>query len=88
MKKKITQNERYVLSVLLFWLVLHFIFFGLGEFEANSWRSRYWWPFDDGGARKMLGVYDITEFIFYGVIPLLVFVIYYVVLKKPEREDN
>ena len=85
MKKKITQNERYLLAFLLFWLLLQFSFFGFGEFELNQRRARLWWPFEDGGCNsKSFCVYDFSEFIFYGVFPLLVFGIYYYVLKKPE----
>lgn len=88
MKKRITQNERYVLSFLLFWFLLQFSFFGFGEFEFSQWRFNYWWPFEDRNCRKAFCVYDISELIFYGIFPLLIFAIYYFVLKKPESIKN
>ena len=52
----------------LIWVVIHFIFFTIGQFDFTV--DDYFWPFTtDFGLRQ----YDFLEFFIYVALPLLIF---------------
>jgi len=58
------------LSVYLFWVFLNFMFLVIGG--GSSMKYKYFYPLHDTNLRY----FDITEFFFYTIMPLLIFIIY------------
>ena len=69
------QDENKVLGYFLIWIAIHLLFllvFSDGMFSSENMGTDNFWPFcgDEGN-------YDITEFLFYTIVPPLVFFIIY-----------
>ncbi len=68
--KDFIEKNKVPIGIYLIWFLLHFVlFFTNGGYETNKF-----WPFDQ---KSDLGDYDIKEFFFYTIIPILLFFIYY-----------
>jgi|GEM_PF-1886165 len=82
--RKLIKNHRRFLIFYLIWLIFHigFLISGSHNFSANRF-----WPFGDG----RLKYYDISELIYYLIIPFLVLFIWKLFMmnkKKEEIEDD
>jgi hypothetical protein len=75
-----------MLGILLFWLFINFICLMLGKEGGNGldeylYAKDNFFPFTD---LKLLYAYDISEFVVYGVSPIIVFTI----IKLRNHENN
>jgi hypothetical protein len=68
--KKIIKENGIVLAILFGWLFVNFNFLILGEGENYSKAEFY--PFTE---HTLLYSFDITEFIVYGITPIILFLV-------------
>ena len=76
---KLMKENGTVLGILLLWLFIHFILLMVGGVDNTNTESFY--PFSE---RNLKNSYDITEFLVYGVGPIVLFII----IKLVKNEKN
>lgn len=84
--RKLIENNRRFLIFYLIWLIVHLGFFCGGQWFFST--DGDFWPFT---RNSDLGVYDISEFTYYLIIPFLVLFIWKLFMmnkKKEEIEDD
>jgi len=67
--KNLTKKQKLTFSILIGWTITHLILLYLSD-----GRIKYLWPFDVDA--NLNADYDFTEFIIYGILPWVVFIIY------------
>ena len=77
--KKILKENGIAISILIFWLFVNFICLMLAKDMYYS--KDIFYPFTEN---KLIYSYDITEFLVYGVTPIVIFVI----IKLINNEKN
>ena len=81
---KLSSTEKFVFSLLSGWFLVQVILFIIGAEDSPSWASKRFWPLDEG---EIGDIYDSTEFIILGIIPLFVFFLY-IFLNQKDTLDN
>jgi len=78
--KKLSDKERMIVAILAGWTILHLILLLISDGS-----TQYFWPFDkDPGIKTD---YDFSEFCIYGLVPWVVFLIFWF-LKKSNNEQK
>lgn len=75
--KKLTQEEKILLAILLGNLLLQFVVWSFAEFDMNG----KYFNREEG---RMDERYSVTSFLIIGIVPLASFAIYYYVLKNKD----
>jgi len=80
-QKFIKENKRIV-GFYLIWLLFHFIFL-LASWNSQN-NTEQFWPFYEWDRDH--GVYDLSEFLVYSLLPVFIYLIYYF-LKDDVRKN-
>ena len=82
--QSISRLERVAAAVYFIWFFIHLAMF---FYSAESTDSALFWPFTSAG--KALGTtYDVSEFIVYVGVPLILFIAYKIVFGKNYDESS
>ena len=73
--KELSGNKRKLLAIYIIWVFINSV-----TLAMSNWNTYQFWPFSDG--RTLLECYDISEFIFYAIGPLVIFYAYLIFTKK------
>tara|TARA_Y100000588_G_C13610362_1_gene650953 strand:+ start:34 stop:495 length:462 start_codon:yes stop_codon:yes gene_type:complete len=88
MKKIFSQVSDKVKGIYLLWVVLHGVLFMIAPSKFSIYSTQYLYPFDTPyrDDRGSLVIYDITEFLFYLIVPVLLYMAYKLI--KPEPKET
>jgi len=66
-----------VIAVYLTWVLIHFGLWVSNGAKSNDYVRGYFYPFNDGVSAYYFKTfyYDITEFLFYAIVPILIYYI-------------
>lgn len=65
-----------VIAVYLTWVLLHCVaLMWPGPSPAMSWGGKNFYPFYNGAVQFDIDIYDLTEFLFYIIAPILIYYI-------------
>lgn len=76
--KNLTQKERTIVAILTGWTLLHLVLVFISD-----GRTRYFWPFDT--EPQLRADYDFSEFMVYGIIPWVIFIVYKFLNRQAEE---
>lgn len=75
-----TSQFRKIFGYYLLWVALHMailLIYSDGVFDSDQMGSDEFWPFNPGFSNEIyIGDYDITEFLTYTVVPLLILIVF------------
>jgi hypothetical protein len=75
---KIIKENGIAISILIFWFFLNFIGLVMAD-DAYYYAKDVFYPFTQ---KKFIYAYDITEFLVYGVTPIVVFIMIKLILNE------
>ena len=68
-------NDRIILGIYIFWIVINLVFLIVGFTTGSEFYHKGFFPFTGYlGSQIGLNSYDGSEFLFYAIVPVLIFV--------------